>query len=86
MKKRATNRKLQIESLEDRRLTAAVSGQLTAFTPGPHSEVALVRSIGPIEQVSLTRAIVDTSSWKAGIRINHNETLVRSRRRNKRKG
>jgi hypothetical protein len=79
-------RTLKIESLEDRRLTAAVASHLSAFTTIRQSEVAIVRSVGPIEQVSLTRAIVDTSSWKAGLRPNHNETLVRLRRRATRKG
>jgi hypothetical protein len=39
----------------------------------------LVSTISPIEQTSLTRSLVDTSTWKMGVRINHNETLVRVR-------
>jgi hypothetical protein len=83
MKKCTTNRKLGIEDLEDRRLTAGVFSQVSAFSNAAVSEIALVRSISPIEQVSLTRGLLDTSSWKAGLRPNHNETLVRARRRGK---
>ena len=80
MKRRSPTRKLQIESLEDRRLTAGMFSQLSAFSV-PRSEIALVQPIASVQQVTLSRVIVDASSWKEGLRPNHNETLVRARRR-----
>lgn len=79
MKRRPASRKLRVENLEERRLTATLAGSFSSTSIAPKTEAALVSTIGPIEQVSLTRSIVDTSSWKMGVRVNHNETLVRSR-------
>jgi hypothetical protein len=85
MKRRPASRKLRIENLEERRLTASLAGSFSSISSAPTSNVALVSTIGPIEQVSLSRGLVDASTWRMGIRLNHNETLVRARRANKAK-
>jgi hypothetical protein len=87
MRTRSPNRKLRIESLEDRRLTAAAITQYPApISAAPRTESALVQSISSTEQFSLTRGLTDASGWTKGLRVNHNETLVRNRRRKQRQG
>ena len=75
--------KLQVERLESRELpatglTASATLQQPVTTQKP---IQVVLEMVRPHQVS--KVIMDTSSWKMGLRINHNETLIRDRRRSR---
>jgi hypothetical protein len=81
MKKRPP-RKLQIENLEDRKLTAAVTNQLTNFFGAPQGGTALV------SQASAAGGMTYNGSHAGGFKplmlANHNETRSRLRYRSAR--
>ncbi len=74
-----TPRKLKIESLEDRCLTASLGGA-TAFAPAVSSFQAYELAGPQTPSLTPTVALVRSYDWVSGIRLNHNETLVRDRR------
>ncbi len=75
-----THRKLKVESLEDRCLTASLG--TTAFTPTVNSlQTAYELSGSQTPSLTPTDALVRSHDWVSGMRFNHNETLVRNRRR-----
>ncbi len=77
MKKRP--RKLRIENLEERKLTAAVTWQLSSLFHAPQSGTALVSQPSAPSTSGLTYGF-HNAGFKPGIALNHNETLVRLKR------
>jgi hypothetical protein len=74
-------RRLKVESLEHRCLTASLSGA-TAFTPTSNTfEVGYELSGPQTPSLTPTVALVRGYELVSGLRMNHNETLARARRR-----
>ncbi len=75
-----TPRKLKVESLEDRCLTASLGGAM-AFAPAMSSLQAYELAGPQTPSLTPTVALVRSYDWVSGLTRNHNETLVRDRRR-----
>jgi hypothetical protein len=78
--KKHPKRKLQLENLEERKLTAALSYQLTSLFSAPQTTTALVNPYSTYSSGGLTYGSY-SSAFKPGISVNHNETLVCLRNR-----
>jgi putative extracellular protein len=77
---RRTHRKLKVESLEDRCLTASLG--TPAFVPTVNSvQPGYELSGSQTPSLTPTDALVRGHDRVSGMRFNHNETLVRPRRR-----
>jgi hypothetical protein len=77
-------RKLEVEALEDRYL--ATAGLLPWAAIAPHDVNSAAVHAGPMNSADMTSAPAGSplsvmssgsSHWQGGVRVNHNETLVR---------
>ncbi len=78
-----TGRKLRVENLEDRCLTASLAA--TPLAPPATSFQTTYEVSGQPPSLTQTPALVRSYELVSGLRMNHNETLVRSRRHGSRR-
>ncbi len=75
---RPTDRKLKVENLEDRCLTASLA--TTALGPTTSSFQTAYELSGQTSGLTPTPALVRSYDWVSGLTRNHNETLVSHQR------
>jgi hypothetical protein len=79
-------RRLEIEALEDRRLLTAILQSLSPVSVS-HHQPAVVATVAPapgsaLHAATLAKFAVDTTTLPhGGVHVNHNQTLLRARRR-----
>ena len=73
--RQTTTRNLEVECLEDRNQPSSLTRPITLATSEIASSV-WQRPFDQHAQLTLSKGIIDTASWREGLRINHNETIV----------